>query len=140
MTKGKRIIVLTAAFLLVAIAAATFGAWFGYGRARGYFGSHWLDEQSNDIRSRLALLGYLRSGETATPRPSSVQAAVELLEDQMYDDVISLSPDQFIDRRTKDNINQTLSEVRAYRSAWGANTRRPMHDRMVEKALSLPPY
>jgi hypothetical protein len=131
MTKGKRISVFAAAFLLVAVASAVLGAYFGYSRARGYFGSQWLGEQCLDIRSRLVLLSYLKSSDPAK--------TAEMLEDQMYDDVISLEPDRFIDRRAKDNINQTLAEVRAYRSA-NPNTRRPMIDRMVEKALSLPPY
>ncbi|GEM_PF-6091283 len=131
MTKGKKVLLSAAAILAVALASAVAGAYFGYSRARGYFGSHWLNEQSNDIRSRLVMLGYLRSGEHAK--------VAEMLEDQMYDDLIALEPDRFIDRRTKDNINQTMSEVRAYR-AGSPYARRPMIDRMVEQALSHPAY
>lgn len=123
---------MSAAAVLVAIlVSAVVGAYFGYSHARGYIGSRWLDEQSNDIRRSLVMLGYLRSGESAK--------AAEIMEDQMYDDVIVLEPDRFIDRRTKDNINQTLSEVRAYRTK-NPYTRRPMIDQMVEQALAHPPY
>lgn len=131
MTRGRRIIILAAAFILVAVLSSAAGAWFGYSHARSFFGSSWLNEQSNDIRSRLVVIGYLRSGEGAR--------AAEMLEDQMYDDLIALEPDRFIDRRAKDNINQTLSEVRAYRSH-SPYSRRPMIDRMVEQALARPPY
>lgn len=131
MTKGKKIVLSAVAILAVALASVLLGAYFGYSQARSYFGSRWLDEQSNDIRSRLVMLGYLKSEETAR--------AAEMLEDLMYDDLIALEPDRFIDRRTKDNINQTLSEVRAYRSK-SPYSRRPMIDRMVEQALAHPPY
>lgn len=131
MTRGRKIILSAAAIVAATLASAALGAYFGYSQARSYFGSHWLDEQSNDIRSRLVMLGYLRSGESAR--------AAGMLEDLMYDDLIALEPDRFIDRRTKNNINQTLMEVRAYRSN-NPYSRRPMIDRMVEKALSLPPY
>lgn len=98
---------------------------------RDYFGSHWLNEQRNDIRSKMVMLGYLRSGETAK--------AAEMLEELMYDDLIALEPDRFILRRTKDNINQTRSEVRAFR-AKNPYTRRSMIDRMIERTLFHPPY
>ncbi len=131
MTKGKKIVLSAAAILAVALALFLLGAYSGYSHARSYFGSRWLDEQSNDIRSRLVALGYLRSGEASR--------ALEMLEDLMYDDLIALKPDRFIDRRTKDNINQTLSEVRAYLSN-SRYSRRPMMDRMIEQALAHPPY
>jgi hypothetical protein len=131
MTKGQKIVLSAAAILAAALALFILGAYFGYSHARSYFGSRWLDEQSNDIRSRLVMLGYLRGGDA--------KKATEMMEDLMYDDLIALEPDRFIDRRTKNNINQTLAEVRAYRSN-NPYARRPMIDRMVEQALAHPPY
>lgn len=131
MTRARKIALSVAPLLIALLTSAAVGAYFGYSQARSYFGSHWLDEQSNDIRSRLVMLGYLKSGETAR--------AAEMLEDLMYDDLIALEPDRFIDRRTKDNINQTLAEVRAHRTKY-PYSRRPMIDRMVERALSQPPF
>ena len=91
-----------------------------------------LHEQADDIQSRIVILKQLRGGTQAK--------AIELLESQLDDDVISIEPDKYINDQTIADINNAIREAKAYRSTHPRTSNRPHVDTMVSNVFSQEPY
>lgn len=114
---------------VVGFAAGWYG---GFEMTAAHYGNEWLYEQARDVESRIAVLRELRSGRST--------AAAERLEADLDDDLIAIRPDPRIGRRTVDEINKAIAEVRAYRSEYPYTSSRPQIARMVEEVLAGAPY
>jgi hypothetical protein len=120
------------AFLVGGVVGLAIGGYAGMHMMFSYFGNNWLHEQADDIQSRIVILQHLRGGKQAQ--------AVELLESQLDDDVISIEPDQYINARTIADINGAIREAKAYRSTHPRTSNRPHVDAMVSNVFSQEPY
>lgn len=66
------------------------------------FGNEWLNEQANDISSRITILKNVREGRH--------EEALEVMERQLEDDLISIEPDHRIKELTLSAIRNYLVE------------------------------
>lgn len=120
------------AFLVGGVVGLTIGGYAGMHMMFSFFGNNWLHEQADDIQSRIVILKHLRGGKQAQ--------AIELLESQLDDDVISIEPDKYINEQTITDINNAIREAKAYRSAHPRTSNRPHVDAMVNNVFSQEPY
>lgn len=119
--------------LLVGGVAGFAAGWYGgFEMTSTHYGNEWLYEQARDVESRISVLRALRSGQRGV--------AADRLEAELDDDLVGIRPDPRIGRRTVDEINKAIAEVRAYRSEYPYTASRPQIGRMVEEVLSGAPY
>lgn len=119
-------------FLAGCIIGLAIGGYVGMRLMFSYFGNNWLHEQAADIQTRIIILQHLRSAEK--------DQAVELLEAQLDDDLISIEPDKYINDQTISEINNAINEARKYRSIHPRTSNRPFVDTMVKNVFSQEPY
>jgi hypothetical protein len=129
----KRIIVgLGLAFLVGGMVGLAIGGYVGMRLMFSYFGNNWLHEQAADVQARIVILKHLRSAEK--------DQAIELLEAQLDDDLISIEPDKYINGQTISEINNAIREAREYRSTYPRTSNRPHVDTMVKNVFLQEPY
>jgi hypothetical protein len=131
-TRTKAIVGLGLAFLVVGVVGLAIGGYVGSHIMVSYFGNNWLHEQADDVLARIVILKHLRAGQ-------QIQA-VELLEAQLDDDLISIEPDKYIKEQTIADINKAVREAKEYRSAHPRTSNRPHVDSMVTHVFSREPY
>jgi hypothetical protein len=133
MTNRKKTLVgLGLMFLAGCSFGLAIGGYVGMRLMFSYFGNNWLHEQAADIQARIVVLKQLRSAEKGQ--------AVELLEAQLDDDLISIEPDKYINDQTISEINNAIREAREYRSRHPRASNRPHVDMMVKNVFSQEPY
>jgi hypothetical protein len=130
--KKKVIVSLSLAFLVGGIVGLAIGGYVGMRLMVSYFGNNWLHEQAADIQARIVILKHLGSAEK--------NQAIELLEAQLDDDLISIEPDKYINDQTIFEINNVIREAREYRSRHPRASNRPHVDTMVKNVFSQEPY
>jgi hypothetical protein len=129
----KRLIVgLGLMFLAGCSFGLAIGGYVGMRLMFSYFGNNWLHEQAADIQSRIVILQHLRSAEK--------EQAIEFLEAQLDDDLISIEPDKYIKDQTIFEINNAINEARKYRSTYPRESNRPFVDTMVKNVFLREPY
>jgi hypothetical protein len=131
-SRKKAFIGLGIAFLAGGIVGLAIGGYAGMHMMFSYFGNNWLHEQADDIQSRIVILKHLRGGK-------QVQA-IELLESQLDDDVISIEPDKYINIQTIADINNAIREAKEYRLIYPRTSNRSHVDAMVNNVFSQEPY
>ena len=131
-SKRKLIFVLALAFLAGCVVGLAIGGYGGMHLMVSYFGNNWLHEQADDILSRIVILKHVRATEQGR--------AIELLEAQLDDDLISIEPDQYINDQTIAEINEAIQKAKEYRSAHPRTSNRPHVDQMVKNVFSQGPY
>jgi hypothetical protein len=131
-SKKKLIFGLALAFLVGGVAGLAIGGYVGARLMISYFGNNWLHEQADDVQSRIVILKHLRTAELGQ--------AVELIEAQLDDDLISMEPDKYINDQTIAEINEAIREAKKYRSANPRKSNRPHVDRMVTNVFSRESY
>jgi hypothetical protein len=130
--KRKLLIGLALAFLAGGLVGLAIGGYVGARLMVSYFGNNWLHEQASDVQSRIFILKHLRAAELGQ--------AVELIEAQLDDDLISIEPDQYIDGQTIAEINEAIREAKEYRATHPRKSNRPHVDQMVTNVFSQEPY
>jgi hypothetical protein len=115
-------------FLAGAVAGSGAGFYAGFEFTAGWIGSNWLSEQADDIHAELALLSQLRA--------DSSEQAIELLESNLDDDLISIEPDERINERTLTAIRQAITAAREYREQRPRTSDRSHVDAMVANVLA----
>jgi hypothetical protein len=131
-SRKKAIVGLGIAFFVGGVVGVAIGGYVASHLMASYFGNNWLHEQADDIQSRIVILQHLRGGKQSQ--------AVELLEVQLDDDVISIEPDKYINAQTITDINSAIREAKKYRSAHPRTSNRPHVDAMVNNVFSQEPY
>ena len=96
------------------------------------FGNEWLNEQANDISSRITILKNVREGRH--------EEAVEVMERQLEDDLISIEPDHRIKELTLSAINGAIQNAKDYRTQYPRTPSRPSIEKMVEDVFKRGPY
>ena len=119
-------------FFVGGVVGLAIGGYVGMHLMFSFFGNNWLHEQADDIQSRIVILKHLRGGKQAQ--------AIELLEAQLDDDLISIEPDKYINEQTIADINNTIREAKEYRSTYPRSSNRPHVDAMVSNVFSQEPY
>ncbi len=131
-SRKKLILGLGLVFLAGGVVGLAIGGYVGIHSTVSYFGNKWLHEQADDVQSRIVILKHLRAAQ----KPQ----AVELLETQLDDDLISIEPDEYINDQTISEINEAIRKVKEYRSAKPRKSNRPHVDKMVTNVFSQEPY
>ncbi len=108
------------------------GGYIGFELTTASFGNKWLDEQANDISSRITILKNVREGRH--------DEAVEVMERQLEDDLISIEPDRRIKERTLSSINGAIKNAKNYRMQYPRTSSRPSIEKMAEAVLKRAPY
>ena len=120
------------AFLVGCVIGLVIGGYGGMHLMVSYFGNNWLHEQADDILSRIVILKHIRAAEQGQ--------ALELLEAQLDDDLISIEPDTYINDQTITEINEAIQKAKEYRSTYPRTSNRQHVDQMVKNVFSLGPY
>jgi hypothetical protein len=131
-SRSKLLWGLALGFLLGAVVGLVVGGYGGFHFATSHFGSEWLYEQAMDVESRVVILRHLRAGKTAQ--------AMEILENQMEDDLISMEPDARIKAATISEINKAIRVSKEYRLAHPRKGKRPGIEKMLANVFSREPY
>jgi hypothetical protein len=131
-SKRKLIFSLALAFLAGGVVGLAIGGYVGMNLMVSYFGNNWLHEQTDDVLSRIVILKHVRSGQK--------NQAVELLEAQLDDDLISIELDKYINDQTISEINEAIREAKEYRAENPRKSNRPHVDQMVTNVFSQEPY
>jgi hypothetical protein len=131
-SKKKLILGFGLAFLVGGIVGLAIGGYVGMHLMVSYFGNNWLHEQADDVQSRIVILKHVRAGQK--------NQAVELLEAQLDDDLISIEPDKYINDQTISEINEAIREAKEYRATNPRKSNRPHVDQMVTNVFSQEPY
>lgn len=131
-SRKKTLVGLGLALLAGGVVGLAIGGYAGMHMMLSYFGNHWLHEQADDIQSRIVILKHLRGGKQAQ--------AVELLESQLDDDLISIEPDKYINTQTIADIDNAIRAAKEYRSVYYRTSTRPHVDAMVNNVFSQDPY
>lgn len=131
-SEKKALFGLGVAFLVGGVVGLAIGGYVASHLIVSYFGNNWLHEQADDIQSRIVILKHVRGGKQAQ--------AVELLEAQLDDDMISIEPDKYINAQTIADINNAIREAKAYRSTHPRTSNRPHVDAMVNNVFAQDPY
>ena len=108
------------------------GGYIGFHLTTANFGNEWLYEQSNDISSRTTILRNIREGRH--------EDAVEMMERQLEDDLISIEPDHRIKERTLSAINSAIQSAKEYRTQYPRTPSRPSIEKMAEDVFKRAPY
>jgi hypothetical protein len=116
------------AFLTGAVLGSGAGFYAGFEFTAGWIGSNWLSEQAEDIHTELSLLAQLRG--------DSSEQAIEQLESNLDDDLISIEPDERINDRTLTAIRQAIAAAREYREQRPRTSDRSHVDAMVANVLA----
>ncbi|MBN1255801.1 MAG: hypothetical protein JXA50_11055 [Deltaproteobacteria bacterium] len=133
MTSRKKALAgLGLAFLVGGVIGLAIGGYVGMRLMVSFFGNNWLHEQAADVQTRIVILKHLRAAER--------NQAIELLEAQLDDDLISIEPDKYINDQTISDINNAIHEAREYRSNHPRASNRPHVDTMVKNVFSQEPY
>ena len=131
-SKNKALLGLGIAFLVGGVVGLAIGGYAGMHMMFSFFGNNWLHEQADDIQSRIIILKHVRGGKQAQ--------AIELLESQLDDDLISIEPDKYINEQTIADINNAIHQAKAYRSEHPRTSNRSHVDAMVSNVFSQEPY
>jgi len=131
-SRRKFLLRLGLAFLAGGVVGLAIGGYFGTHLMVSYFGNNWLHEQADDVQSRIVILKHLRAVKLGR--------AIELLEAQLDDDLISIEPDKYINGQTIADINEAIRAAKEYRSTNPRKSNRPHVDTMVTNVFSRGPY
>ncbi len=131
-TKKMRSLTVIAAVIVGGLVGAAIGGYFGVDLTTAGFGNRWLEEQAQDIDSRIANLKKIREGLQ--------EEALEAMERQLEDDLISIEPDDRIKQPTLGAINTAIQNAREYRTQYPIATSRPAIEKMVEAVFKRVPY
>lgn len=131
-SRKKALVSLGLAFLAGCIIGLAIGGYGGMRLMVSYFGNNWLHEQADDVLSRIVILKHVRAAEQGQ--------AIELIETQLDDDLISIEPDTYINDQTIAEINEAIQKAKEYRSAHPRKSNRPHVDQMVKNVFSQGPY
>lgn len=111
---------------LLAVAAAGIAGWH---RGHDFLLNAWVQEQAKDVQGHIGALQKLRSGDA--------NAAVELLETQLDDDLVTLEPEGYqLQAQALSEMHAALDAARGYRGEFPRESRRGIIDEMVRNALS----
>ena len=130
--KTKTRVGLGLTLLVGCVVGLVIGGYGGMHLMFSYFGNNWLHEQADDILSRIVILKHIRAAEQGQ--------ALELLEAQLDDDLISIEPDKYINDQTIAEINDAIQKAKEYRSTHPRTSNRPHVDQMVKNVFSQGPY
>ncbi len=131
-TKKSFSIFIIIAFLVGGLVGAAIGGYFGVELTTAGFGNRWLNEQAHDIESRVANLKSIKQGRQ--------KAALESMERELEDDLISIEPDHRIKQPTLDAINAAIKDAKEYRAQYPRTPSRPAIEKMVEAVFQHAPY
>ena len=94
---------------------------------------NWVNNQTSYAQSHVLVLRQLRTGESA--------AAVEMLEDQLDRDIVSLLPNRYADfritERTRARVEQALQAAKEYRQEYPREKTGKIIEQDVERAFSI---
>jgi len=107
------------------------GGYIGARLASAAVVNNWVGSQTDYTQSHVLILRQLRRGE--------IDAAIEQLESQLDEDIVSLHPDYYEDfdiaDRTRARVDTALEQARQYRQAFPREKRGRAIERDVEDAL-----
>jgi len=133
MTSKKTVgIYIVISFFVGGLVGIVAGGYIGFELTTANFGNEWLYEQANDISSRTTILRNIREGRH--------KEAVEVMERQLEDDLISIEPDHRIKERTISAINSAIQNAKDYRTQYPRTPSRPSIEKMAEDVFKRAPY
>lgn len=94
---------------------------------------NWVNNQTSYAQSHVLVLRQLRTGEN--------EAALEMLEDQLDRDIVSLLPNRYeefrITERTQARVEQALQAAKNYRQEFPREKTGKLIEQDVERAFSI---
>ncbi len=133
MTSKKAVgIYIVISFFVGGLVGFVAGGYISFELTTTRFGNKWLDEQANDISSRITILKNVREGRH--------EEAVEVMERQLEDDLISIEPDHRIKEGTLSAINGAIQNAKDYRTQYPRTPSRPSIEKMVADVFKRAPY
>jgi hypothetical protein len=129
--KGKQLVGLTLAFIVVGILGLVMGGYWGFQRGVSMILNESLTWNAKAARSYVATLKQFRAGQG--------DQAAELLEAHLDDQLILFDPAERypgLTAETISEINRAIDESKEYRLGYARKSNRPFVDEMVRNLFS----